>query len=641
MKKYDKKTLDLIRTSEYFNSEWYLNSYLKEAVDLVDPLTHYIETGASLGFDPSPKFNTKGYIKAYNDVARAGINPLVHFIKSGFKEGRSPTGDFYSDQSTRPRMPRFGPEEYGRPYAWLEYDRPLKNKNLEKSICVHLHLFHVDMLNDFIFFLKNIPYKFTLLVSVCDNNHRSNESIFHKNLVNLEKVIFRLLPNKGRDVASWVVGFSDLIQEFDFFCHIHSKRSDYNKSYSGWRQFLLHGVLGGPAVVEQIVELLNDDEVGIVSPPYYGALPGQPRWGANQDLCLDLLRKMEITYKSNQCPDFPAGSFFWARVDVLAPIFSKLSLTYDDFEDELGQLDGTLGHSIERILGVLPSKQGRKFAMVGVDVSYNLTNYWDSNRVDRYSRINPDKRLSLKAIWNNELINNFDINAKVAVLVCATGGFDGSVCYPVIESGVDYYFITDNSIRDTNIEVGKPFKWLPARYTDINPRRTARFVKTHPHLYLDGYDYVVWLDANIIPVGGVLRYVSDVMHSKADIGLVRHPTRTSWILEAQECARIGADDAELLKDQTAKYVDLGMKDEGLIETNFIVANLKSEDVKKFYGVWWNEIASYSLRDQVSVNFALNISKLKVHYLFLEGRSVRDTSGFLIFSHDFKGKEFLN
>jgi hypothetical protein len=635
MKKYDKRTLDLIKISEYFDSDWYFKEYLNEEYSSSDSLVHYIEKGASLGFNPSPIFNTNGYLDAYKDVARAGINPLVHFIKSGFKEGRSPTGEFYSDKSTRPRMPRFGLEEYGRAFAWLEYDRLLKNVKREVKICVHLHLFHLDLLNEFLIFLKNIPYKFTLFVSVCDQGYDGIESAIYDEVKNIERIVIRLLPNKGRDVAAWVVGFSDLIQDFDLFCHIHSKRSDYNKSYSGWRRFLMHGVLGGPSVVEQIVELLWDGEVGIVAPLYFGALPGQPKWGANQKKSLKLLQKMEISLKSNQCPDFPAGSFFWARVDVLKPIFSVLSLSYDDFDDELGQIDGTLGHCIERVLGVLPVKQDRKFAMVGVDVSSNLINYWDSSRYTRYLQINNRPPFFGDSIKKNiDLYEDLSSNLRVAVYVCATGGFDGSISYPVVENGVDYYFITDHSIRDSVPEISKPFKWLPARYTDLNPRRTARFVKTHPQLYLDGYDYAVWVDANIIPIGGIMKYVSDVLCSSADIGLVKHPTRTSWILESEECARIGADDSTLLKEQVSNYVRFGIKDEGLIETNFIVANLKSEKVKNFFGIWWSEIASYSLRDQVSVNYALVKSDVHIHYFFPDGHSVRDVDGFLIFSHDF-------
>jgi lipopolysaccharide biosynthesis protein len=58
-----------------------------------------------------------------------------------------------------------------------------------------------------------------------------------------------------------------------------------------------------------------------------------------------------------RCPDYPAGSFFWARTRYLQPLFA-LDLTDADFPEEMSQSDGTLAHAVERMIGLLDKPTG-------------------------------------------------------------------------------------------------------------------------------------------------------------------------------------------------------------------------------------------------------------------------------------------
>ncbi len=79
-----------IRASQLFDEAWYLDRYRDVAAAGRDPITHYIEAGASEGRNPSPAFDTVWYIGENYNVASAGINPLLHYIEDGRAAGLAP-----------------------------------------------------------------------------------------------------------------------------------------------------------------------------------------------------------------------------------------------------------------------------------------------------------------------------------------------------------------------------------------------------------------------------------------------------------------------------------------------------------------------------------------------------------------------
>jgi|GEM_PF-1627041 len=80
----------LIGRSNLFDRQWYLekNPDVKNA--RVDPILHYINSGAAEGRNPGPLFHTNWYLEQNVDVKSAKVNPFVHFILHGMYEGRAP-----------------------------------------------------------------------------------------------------------------------------------------------------------------------------------------------------------------------------------------------------------------------------------------------------------------------------------------------------------------------------------------------------------------------------------------------------------------------------------------------------------------------------------------------------------------------
>jgi hypothetical protein len=102
--KFDKKgaelqkEVELLLTSDFFDPDWYLSSYLDVAASNINPAEHYLKFGAKEGRLPSPRFDGNWYLQRYPDVVIGDINPLIHFIKFGISERRNASPNMLTNQ---------------------------------------------------------------------------------------------------------------------------------------------------------------------------------------------------------------------------------------------------------------------------------------------------------------------------------------------------------------------------------------------------------------------------------------------------------------------------------------------------------------------------------------------------------------
>lgn len=86
--KVKKAEIDVLKSSAYFDLEYYRRNNKDVMESGVDPYLHYIDFGYLEGRKPSSSFDGTRYLLKYKDVAKSGINPLIHYIKYGRDEGR-------------------------------------------------------------------------------------------------------------------------------------------------------------------------------------------------------------------------------------------------------------------------------------------------------------------------------------------------------------------------------------------------------------------------------------------------------------------------------------------------------------------------------------------------------------------------
>jgi hypothetical protein len=72
----------LVRSSKWFDAEWYVAEYPDVANAGMDPAEHYLRHGAPEGGDRGLLFNTGAYFRDLPELVDSVFNPLVNFIRS-------------------------------------------------------------------------------------------------------------------------------------------------------------------------------------------------------------------------------------------------------------------------------------------------------------------------------------------------------------------------------------------------------------------------------------------------------------------------------------------------------------------------------------------------------------------------------
>jgi hypothetical protein len=224
-------------------------------------------------------------------------------------------------------------------------------------------------------------------------------------------------PNIGRDVAPFIVGFREEIPKYDFILKLHSKKSPHSNALSGWFEHCLDNLIGSIDVFyTNMLELIKDD-VAIIYPVENYALSlgikHDSCWGhedGNYEKAKPLLSTLGLQHidRNSDFP-FPTGNMFWCKPDILFPILDW-DLKFDDFDNEGGQIDGTLAHSIERLIGLCCTEKFHKKIITSY-CGYGHSKQYQSDKqviegrnklqIDGFEKVIQFKEKCLNPGWKN------------------------------------------------------------------------------------------------------------------------------------------------------------------------------------------------------------------------------------------------
>ena len=230
-----------------------------------------------------------------------------------------------------------------------------------KNICViaiQAHIFFEDITYEIINKTNNIPVQFDLYVTtVSESKKLYIEQIIQK-YSNANKYTINIVENKGRDVLPFITQMKNHYKKYKYICHIHTKKTQkFPITGNLWRKYLYNNLLGSKEIISEILyDFEINDNLGFVFPDtYYNIIKGVKDFESinfkhhieNIEYINFVAERMLKNRKIGNRLIFPSGDMFWAKIDSIHQIFEIKFIKM--FPKEIGQLNKTIMHAIERI----------------------------------------------------------------------------------------------------------------------------------------------------------------------------------------------------------------------------------------------------------------------------------------------------
>lgn len=163
--------------------------------------------------------------------------------------------------------------------------------------------------------------------------------------------------NKGRDILPFFSTIKELkIIGYDWICKLHSKKSLHLNNGDSWRKSIFSS-LTTPEILDYIFQLPSESKIGLVADECMMYSTDNPSTMAHSlDKCISFLENNNIPISSMN--SFVGGTMFWVKFEAISNVISKFNINDTNFEEDLGAIDGTFAHVMERLLPTLIINSG-------------------------------------------------------------------------------------------------------------------------------------------------------------------------------------------------------------------------------------------------------------------------------------------
>lgn len=246
------------------------------------------------------------------------------------------------------------------PPAWRSHGRLRIDQPARVAVLMHVHF--PELVGELVDQLAHIPVPFDLIIT---NTSGSPLEIRPTGMMRACREL--PLENHGRDIWPTVAAVnSGVLDPYLLILKVHTKKSAWRQEHAelagdgvAWRDSFTADLLGDRKNVEQILAAFRHDPgLGVVTAD--GSVLGPEFWGDNQRNTRELARRLELVLDDDALR-FAAGSMYWCRGIVLQGL-RALMMTEEDFDPEAGQVNGTIAHAVERLIGVVTTEAGLETA---------------------------------------------------------------------------------------------------------------------------------------------------------------------------------------------------------------------------------------------------------------------------------------
>lgn len=214
---------------------------------------------------------------------------------------------------------------------------------------IFAHVFYQDVWDEIVLRLETLPIPYRLVLTAPIGVLPARVP---SNVIDIESFVF---PNRGRDVLPFIEALRKTKFSFDLGLKIHTKKSVHREDGSTWGREIIGSLIGSPENVQQIVETMaRRPDLGMCGPDGHYVKVRQFE-GTNSTNLKGLLADLHVDRPNPRSARFIAGSMFWFKRQALIGL---LESDLAKFDEERGQLDGTLAHAYERAFSVLAKSRG-------------------------------------------------------------------------------------------------------------------------------------------------------------------------------------------------------------------------------------------------------------------------------------------
>lgn len=252
-----------------------------------------------------------------------------------------------------------------------------KLDNSNKTVAVLLHMYYIDLWDEFKFKLDKLKIKHHIFVNLVKGSYDDDVlNEFKSKLEEIDNVTVLISENVGLDIGGTLFLLQYIYDnklEFDYILKIHTKKSihsgrdkkranEWQKSGQEWRNQLTKPIIGDSETMDKILSLFGSSkEIGIIGSKM-NILSSKHMYALrNIKYIQEYMKRFDINYPVQEL-QFVAGTMFWVRFDLFKKYFTKIEPKEILVELEEGAFTDATGekrtHALERIFGLMSLGSG-------------------------------------------------------------------------------------------------------------------------------------------------------------------------------------------------------------------------------------------------------------------------------------------